>query len=116
MSIARAKLAVIHVAKSQLSMAEEDYRALLQRAAGVASSTKLDLGGFTAVMAEFERLGFRNTKGHSQASHREGMASPAQIGRIRALWKSYVGEDNETSLGHWLEKHAHCSHVRFLEA
>lgn len=113
--IPKSKTAVIHVAKGQLHMAEEDYRALLQRVAGVTSSTKLDVVGFTAVMAEFERLGFRNTKGRAQTAPREGMATAAQIGKIRALWKAFTGVDDDLSLGRWLEKHSHVSHVRFLE-
>ncbi len=115
MSISSAKKSVIHVAKHQLHMADEDYRALLQRAAGVNSSAELDESGFEAVMAEFERLGFRSTKGRAPAGHREGMATPAQIGKIQGLWKEYSGSDDDLRLGRWLEKHFHVSHLRFLE-
>lgn len=115
MSISNEKKSVLHVAKSQMQMVDADYRALLQRAAGVSSSVDLDEAGFTAVMAEFERMGFRSSKGSAQKERREGMATPAQIGKIRALWKGYIGIDDERALGHWLEKHFHISHVRFLE-
>lgn len=115
MSIPGEKKALIHVAKHQLQMADESYRALLRRAAGVSSSVDLDEAGFAAVMAEFERIGFRSTKGRAQKERREGMATPAQIGKIRSLWKGYIGEDDDLKLGHWLEKHFHVSHVRFLE-
>jgi len=116
MSLSRDKLSLIHVAKHQLGMTDEDYRALLRRAGGVSSSPGLDDAGFTAVMADFERLGFRSTKGRAQKQQREGMASAAQIGRIRSLWKSYTGKDDERALCHWLEVHFHVSHPRFLEA
>lgn len=116
MAISNDKKAVIHVAKAQLRMADEDYRALLMRAAGVHSSAELDETGFTAVLAELERLGFRSTKGRAQQARREGMATPAQVGKIRALWEAYTGKDNELRLGRWLEKHFHVSHVRFLES
>jgi phage gp16-like protein len=114
-SIPNARKAVIHVARSQLQMADADYRALLQRAAGVSSSVDLDEAGFTAVMAEFEQLGFRSTRGRAQKERRECMATPAQIGKIHSLWREYIGHDDESALGHWLEKHFHVSHVRFLE-
>lgn len=116
MSISKAKKAVIHVARAQLGMVDADYRALLKRAGGVESSAALDDAGFTAVMAEFAYLGFRNTKGRAQAGRREGMATPAQIGRIYALWKAYSGADDEQRLNRWLETHFHVSHVRFLES
>ncbi len=115
MSISKGKTSVIHVAKAQLHMADEAYRALLARAGGVSSSAQLDEAGFVAVMAEFERLGFRNVKRHAQVSRRAGMATPEQIGKIRALWKSYSGNDDDLRLGRWLEKHFHVSHLRFLE-
>ena len=96
-------------------MLDEDYRALLQRAAGVNSSADLDESGFDAVMAEFARLGFHSAKGRSESSVRDGMATPAQIGKIRSLWEAYAGEYDERKLGRWLEKHFGVSHVRFLE-
>lgn len=115
MTISREKLAVVHVAKAQLAMNDEDYRALLQRVASVSSSTALDDASFDRVMAEFERLGFRSVRTRTQATRREGMATPVQIGKIRALWKAYSGHDDELRLGRWLEVHFHTSSVRFLE-
>lgn len=115
MSISNDKKAIVHVAKHQLQVADADYRALLQREAGVSSSVDLDDAGFEAVMREMERLGFRRTAGRAQKTHREGFASPAQIGKIRSLFQAYIGRDDEHALGHWLEKHFHVSHVRFLE-
>jgi hypothetical protein len=114
-NISNDKKAVIHVARSQVAMDEASYRLMLERVAGVTSSSDLDEAGFTAVMAEFERLGFRSTNGRAQKQQREGMATPAQIGKIRWLWKSYTGKDDEHALGRWLEKHFHVSHLRFLE-
>ena len=107
--------ALIHVAKAQLGMEDEDYRAMLARVAGVASSAQLDAAGFERVTAELERLGFRNPRSRLQGASREGMATPAQLGRIRSLWKAYSGRDDELALGHWLEKHFHVSNLRFLE-
>lgn len=115
MAIAKQKKAVIHVAKSQLHLADEDYRAMLQRVAGVSSSSELDDAGFDKVMAEFEMLGFRRTRQREQDVRREGMATPKQLGRIRALWKAFSGNDDELKLGKWLGKHFHVSSVRFVE-
>lgn len=115
MSLPKGKIALIHVARNRLDMDDTGYRALLQRAAGVSSSVELDALGFEAVMVEFERLGFHSAKSRTQASHREGMATPAQIGKIRGLWETYSGNSDDLRLGRWLEGHFHVSHVRFLE-
>lgn len=102
------------MAKAQLHMADEDYRALLQRVAGVSSSSDLDDAGFDKVMAEFERCGFRKTRQRDHGARREGFATPKQLGRMRALWKAYSGEDDELALGKWLEKKFHVSSIRFV--
>lgn len=114
MTITKRQIAVIHVAKSQLHLADDEYRAMLERVAGVSSSIQLDDAGFDKVMAEFERRGFRRPRQREQDVRREGMATPKQLGRIRALWKEYSGGDDELKLGKWLDKHFHVSSVRFI--
>lgn len=52
--------AVIHVAKKQVGMSEEEYRSMLS-GFGVASSKDLSFQGFKAVMTHFEKLGFVST-------------------------------------------------------
>jgi hypothetical protein len=115
-AISKNQIAVIHIAKNKLHMADEDYRALLFRIAGVRSSTDLEEPGFEALMVAFQDLGYRPARSRTEAARREGMASPTQIGKILSLWKSYSGNDDELRMGRWLEKHFHVSHVRFLEA
>ncbi|SNT07279.1 gp16 family protein [Pseudomonas segetis] len=79
-------LAKIHIAKSQLGLDDETYRALLARVAGVRSAKELNPRQIGAVLAEFERLGFKPT-----AAKRSGRAAPkpavdrkALIGKIEA--------------------------------
>ncbi|WP_181297005.1 gp16 family protein [Pseudomonas sp. Q2-TVG4-2] len=52
-------LAKIHIAKSQLGLDDDTYRALLARVAGVRSAKELSPRQIGAVLAEFERLGFK---------------------------------------------------------
>ncbi|SDU27203.1 regulatory protein GemA [Desulfobacula phenolica] len=54
------KKAVIHIAKAQVGMSNEEYRDLLS-SVGVASSVDLDNKTFGQVMSRFEQLGFRTT-------------------------------------------------------
>lgn len=58
MNIRRAQLAKIHIARQQLNMDDESYRAMLQRVAGVKSSKDLGPRQMSAVLAAFQRLGF----------------------------------------------------------
>jgi len=54
------KKAVIHIAKAQVGMSDDEYRDLLG-SVGVESSTELTGKTFKSVMARFESLGFRTT-------------------------------------------------------
>lgn len=57
--ISKGKKAQIHIAKAQLGLTEEDYRALLARTAGVSSSKDLTDRNVGAVLHELRRLGFQ---------------------------------------------------------
>jgi phage gp16-like protein len=67
-SARKAALAKIHIAKSQLAMVDADYRALLQRVAGVDSAAALLPRQVDAVLAEMRRLGFSDPKGAKRAA------------------------------------------------
>ncbi|MCD4678044.1 MAG: regulatory protein GemA [Desulfobacula sp.] len=58
--ISNAKKAVIHIAKAQMGMSDEEYRDLLS-SVGVASSVDLNNKTFAQVMSKFENLGFQTT-------------------------------------------------------
>lgn len=57
--ISHEKKAVLHIAKAQLHLADDIYRAILHTQAGVDSSKDLSDAGFDRVMARLEELGFR---------------------------------------------------------
>lgn len=52
---------LIQIARRQLGMEDDSYRALLERVAGVSSSTKLTPRQIGRVLAELERLGWTST-------------------------------------------------------
>jgi hypothetical protein len=87
----RSMIAKVHVAKKQLAMEEDSYRALLRRVTGKDSSADLSLGQLESVIKEFERLGFTGT---ARPAGKGGMPSDAQAKKIRALWLNlfHLGE------------------------
>lgn len=113
------KLGLVHLAKKSLSMADDDYRAMLQRVANVESSKSLDDKGFAALMLEFGRLGFESTAAREKrkAPTRSGNhATYAQRAYIRRLWQEYKGEDDTPGLRRWLQGHFKVSDPRFLDS
>lgn len=59
--IDRSKLAVVHVARKELRLDEDQYRALLRAECGVESAAQLDDAMFSRLMKRFEKLGFVST-------------------------------------------------------
>lgn len=107
---------LIHLARRRINMTEADYRAMLQRVAGVTSSNDLDDASFSAVMEEFGRQGFQTVQKAPQYGERIGMATPRQLDKIRSLWRQYAGTEEETGLNRFLDKKFHVTNLRFLDS
>lgn len=105
---------LIHLAKRRLNMLDADYRAMLSRVAGVASSRDLDDTSFTAIMEELGRLGFDTVQKAPQYGERGGMATPRQLDKIRSLWRQWAGSEDESGLTTHLERKFKVSSPRFL--
>lgn len=70
MSLRAVNLAKIHIAKAQLGMDDDTYRALLARVAGVRSAKDLGPRQIDHVLVELQRLGWK------PKSNRQGRATP----------------------------------------
>jgi len=91
--ISRGKLAQIHIAKQQLGLDDEAYRALLARAAGVRSAKDLSDRGVTLVLQEFRRLGWRpkapkraGRKPSTFSKHEQMIKVEALLAELGAPW------------------------------
>jgi len=118
-TISAACIQQVKIAQKQLNMSDADYRALLQRVAGVFSSTELTQAGFALVMDEFARLGFISTARHEaamQGSRASWAASYAQRSKIAAMWDAWKGQHDPDGLRRWLEHHHGVSDLRFCSA
>lgn len=116
--IDRKKLALINIAKKALDMHEDDYRALLKRAAGVESAKDLDANTFAAVMVELGKLGFESTAAQERRKaplRAGGHATYAQRSYIQRLWQEYKGTEDQEGLRRWLQHKFKVSHLRFLD-
>jgi phage gp16-like protein len=111
------QIALVHVARNRLGMAEEDYRALLRREAGVDSAAELDAAGLDAVMRAFKALGFEpRTPAGDPPARGHNRASAQQIAAMREAFAAYIGRNDDRALRTWLQKKFNVSHPRFLEA
>ncbi|PHV02825.1 gp16 family protein [Iodobacter sp. BJB302] len=79
-----AHLAQIHIAKKQLAMDDETYRAMLKEIAGVESAKNLSVPKALAVLAHLKRRGFKVTS--AKAGSNRPLDQEETSKKIRALW------------------------------
>lgn len=108
------QIALVHLAAKRLGFDEDLYRTILKVHGGVESATHLDNPGFERVMAYFTAHGFRSDWTERTYGKRPGRASPAQIDMIRALWRQWSNDPDDTALNRWLERSYGVSTLRFL--
>lgn len=79
-------LAKIHIAKAQLGLDDDTYRALLARVAGVRSAKELSPRQIGAVLAEFQRLGWtaKPAKKAGRSAPKPAAERKALVGKIEA--------------------------------
>lgn len=79
-------LAKIHIAKAQLGLDDDTYRALLARTAGVHSAKELSPRQFGLVLEEFKRLGWQEKKTRQgRARPKPAQSRQALMGKVEAL-------------------------------
>ena len=98
----KAAIAQIHIAKSQMNMDDDAYRAMLRDVTGKASCKQMRLNELYAVIKRLEKLGFKNTRSKSRKKY-----SPRAKGQIidvmRAIWiqmyqAGHIVDGSETAL------------------
>jgi len=111
-------LAAIHVARKQLGLDEDTYRAVLVRATGKPSSADMTQTERQAVLAEFERLGFSRTAAAPSKSPSKRIQGPFAK-KLQALWIAmwHLGltrDRTDEGLAAFVRKQTKVDHTRFL--
>lgn len=72
----------VQIAKKQMQLADEDYRAVLERVTGRRSSTECDARQLDVLLAEFRRLGWKPAEGKAGKPR----SAKPQVRMIYAVW------------------------------
>ncbi|MEG1971349.1 MAG: regulatory protein GemA [Burkholderiaceae bacterium] len=112
---------LIHVAKRDLALDDETYRALLQRVTRQTSTSQCSEGQLERVIAEFKRLGFKvQQKVPAGAPKRpQPLAHDPDSRKIRALWLfmheiGVVRDPSEAALTAYVKRIAHVDSLHWL--
>ena len=107
MSARNSLITKIHVAKSQLAMPEDSYRALLQRITEKQSCSKMNVKELESVLAEMKAKGFKVKK-----SSKRRMSPPSvgtELDKVRAIWitmhkQGFVRDGSEAALDAYVKR------------
>lgn len=115
--VTKKQIALLHVAKKELSLDDDSYRAILARYGQCESAAELTQRGFTAVMKYFTAMGFRSSWTQRTYGYRPTMATPAQVDLIRSLWSKFHGklDEGDMELNKWLGRFHKVSSLRFVD-
>ena len=115
----KSRLAIIHLAKKQLGLDDEAYRAILS-GAGVLSAKDIETDlQFNTVMGAFMRLGFlpsghKVNKNRSAVPNSPGMISRRQEFYIKGLWALASRAKDEKSLRSMVKRIGKVDDISFL--
>lgn len=104
-------LAAIHVAKKQLGLDDETYRAVLVRVTGKASAGAMNEAERRNVVEELRRQGFKPAK--------KGLEGPF-AGKLQALWIAaynlgIVRDRHDAAMLAFVKRQSSIDHTRFLQ-
>jgi len=113
----RNKYSIIHVAKKQLGLDDDAYRAVLA-GAGISSSKDIKTTAqFNTVMSAFQQLGFKSTwigKPINKVTGAPGMISKRQEYYIKGLWQLASHFKDEASLRKIVKRIGKVDDISFL--
>jgi phage gp16-like protein len=116
-------LAKIHIAKKQLGLDEETYRAALEGQTGKRSAATMSIREITKCLNHFVSLGWQPKMKPKKYDDQKGdlySASPAIKRKIEAMWHDYHHnhcrcDDEKRHLRRWLFSKFKISDVAFLD-
>lgn len=98
---------LIHIAKKQLCLCDDDYRALLEGTVGKLSCADMSLFELESVMRVMRQLGFRIRKLYvkkDEINNEKNKCTAKQMGYIKGMWSLVARDVSDASLYKFIEK------------
>jgi phage gp16-like protein len=100
--------AQIHIAKSQLNMDDDTYRALLKSATGKTSCADMGIIDLNKALQAFKDRGFKSTKPRPGKKALSPKSKGTRVDKMRAVWitmqqRGLISDGSETALLHWVQ-------------
>ena len=117
------QISLIHVAKNQLGISDENYRQILSgfvlaNGSKATSSKELSYDQCEALIHIFKRLGFKTgrLKYEEYENRQGGFATPGQMRKIEAVWMFHSREKSIEAMNSFIRRIVGVSHLTFVKA
>ena len=107
---------LIHIAKSQIGLSDEDYRAVLESTAKKTSCSKMTLFELNEVLKAMKKLGFKVKKLETREEEIGWDASKAQMDYIKGMWGLVARDKSDRALYKFIKRITGADHPRFMTA
>lgn len=107
---------LIHIAKSQIGLSDEDYRAVLESTAKKSSCSEMSVFELNEVLKAMKKLGFKVKKMETREEEIGWDTSRAQMDYIRGMWELVARDKSERALYRFIKRITDADHPRFMGA
>ena len=110
----KTKIALIHVAKAQTGLTDDEYRALLYGVAGITSAAELEREDqFEDIMSAFKKFGFISLKPPTRWEDSWG-GTARQRAKIESLWRLVARDKSDKALRRFIKRIARVDSPHWL--
>lgn len=115
--IGRSKLIqLIHIAKAQIGLSDEDYRAVLESTTKKSSCSKMTLSELDDTLKAMKKLGFRTKKLETREIEIGWDTSREQMDYIKGMWELVARNKSDRALYNFIKRITGVPHPRFMDA
>jgi len=107
---------LIHIAKSQIGLSDEDYRAVLESTTKKTSCSDMSLFELNEVLKAMKKLGFKVKKLETKDNEIGWDASKEQMDYIKGMWELVARDKSDRALYKFIKRITGADHPRFMRS
>lgn len=107
---------LIHIAKSQIGLSDEDYRAVLESTTKKTSCSDMSLFELNEVLKAMKKLGFKVKKLETKENEIGWDASKDQMDYIKGMWELVARDKSDRALYKFIKRITGADHPRFMRS
>ena len=107
---------LIHVAKKEIGLSDEDYRAILESSAKKSTCSNMNVFELDEVLKAMKKLGFKFKRLETKENEVGWDTSKEQMDYIKGMWELVARDKSERALYRFIKRITGADHPRFMGA